>query len=97
MMNWESLVVSITYRYSIPSLLSSVADPEWIIQDPDPVLNFLSSWSESNPYRIIQAFLEIIKKHLKFNQKEESTNHLPFSISYYRPTGTLVQYPLIKF
>ena len=27
-----------------------------------------------------------LKKFLKFNQKEESTNYLPFSVSYYSPT-----------
>ena len=26
------------------------------------------------------------KTHLKFNQREESTNYLPFSISYFSPT-----------
>ena len=30
-------------------------------------------------------------KHLKFNQNEESTNYLPFSISYYSPTVHIVQ------
>ena len=30
----------------------------------------------------IVSVFEIIKKHLKFNQKEEFNNHLPFSVTY---------------
>ena len=58
---------------------TSVADPEWFIVDPNPGTNFLSS--DSNPYYF--SIFENYKKYLKFNQKEESTNCLPFSISYY--------------
>ena len=36
-----------------------------------------------DPTHIIEAYSEIIFKNLKFNQKEKSTNYLPFSISYY--------------
>ena len=41
------------------------------VQDPDPA-------------HIIDAYLE--KKKLKFNQEEEFTSYLPFSISHYSPT-----------
>ena len=58
---------------------TSVADPEWFIVDPNPGTNFLSF--DSNPYYF--SIFENYKKYLKFNQKEESTNCLPFSISYY--------------
>ena len=46
---------------------------------------------DPDPTHIIWAYLEIIKKKRKFNQKEESTNYLPFSISYYNPTVHTVQ------
>ena len=42
-----------------------------------------------DPTHIIEAYSEIIFKNLKFNQKEKSTNYLPFSISYCSP---IVQY-----
>ena len=45
----------------------------WIFRVPDPIL-FKHIW-------------KLLKKHLKFNQKEESTNYLPFS-SY----NTVLQY-----
>ena len=51
--------------------------------DPDP---------EKDPTDNIKANLDIIlKKTLKCNQKEEFTNDLPFSISYYSPTVHTVQ------
>ena len=40
---------------------------------------------------INEVYLEIIKKHLNFNQKEEFINYLPLSISYYSPTVQTVQ------
>ena len=48
---------------------------------------------DPDPTHTIKAYLEIVKKHLKFNQKEDSTRyeHLPFSISYYCPTVHIQQ------
>ena len=69
--------------------MSSVADPEWFIPDPDPALNFPSSESGYNLYYL--SIFGNYKKHLKFNQKEESTNYLLFSISYYTKY-TVLQY-----
>ena len=63
---------------------SSVADPELFIPDPDPALNFPSSGFWLSIFRNN-------KKHLKFNQKDESNIYLPFSISYYSPTAQKVQ------
>ena len=75
-----------------------------IYSDPDPALNFPSSRSGSrqkfrihanpdpDPTYIKYVYLEIIKKKLKFNQKEESNLYLPFTISYYcSPTVQKVQ------
>ena len=59
----------------------SVVDPECFIPDPDPGLNFPSSGS-----MFVSIFGNSKKKHLKFNQRGESINYLPFSISYYSPT-----------
>ena len=75
----------------------SVADPEWFIPDPDTACEFSEfriqvKVSGSNSY--YEVYLEIIKKHLKFNQKEESTGtkYLPFSISYYSTLSTVLQH-----
>ena len=64
-----------------------------IYPDPDPALNFLSSGSRSGSYPYyLSMFRNYLKKtHLKFNQKEESTNYLSFFISYYSPTIHAVQ------
>ena len=69
-------------------LLSSVADPEWFIPEPDPVLNFKSSGSRfgsgSNQYYLI-----IIGNLFKNTLNSIIKKNLPFSISKYR---TVLQY-----
>ena len=51
----------------------------------DQARNFYIFGSESYPY-YLSIFGNYLKKHLKFNQREESINFLPFSISLYSPT-----------
>ena len=52
--------------------------------------------SGSNSY-YLSVLGNYFKRHLKFNQKEEYTNDLPFSISYYSPHSTLSPELEIKF
>ena len=56
---------------------NSVVDPKFLFV-PAPVTNFRVQ--DPDPAHIIDAYLE--KKKLKFNQEEEFTSYLPFSISH---------------
>ena len=60
---------------------NSVVDPK-VLFVPAPVTNFRVQ--DPDPAHLIDAYLE--KKKLKFNQEEEFTSYLPFSISHYSPT-----------
>ena len=72
-------------------VLPSVVDPKLFIPDPDP-------GKSSGSIRILDIHIikylyiwKLKKTHLKFNQKDEYINYLPFSISYYSPTVHKVQ------
>ena len=41
--------------------------------------------------KLLKQIWKLLKKHLKIKQKEEFTNYLPFSISYYSRTVQTVQ------
>ena len=97
-----SLLCHFLHSFQIYRVCSSVVDPEWFIPDPDPALIILSSrfgsrqkfriHADPDPryiYYLSTGIFGNYEKHLKFNQKEESINYLPFSISYY---CTVLQY-----
>ena len=50
--------------------LCIVANPEWFIPDPDPGPTFSRN---PDPTPIILNMLEIVRKYIIINQKEEST------------------------
>ena len=56
-----------------------------IFNIPDPATNFLEFWIRRRiqPILFRHDWKYFMKKHLKINQKEESTNYLPLSISHY--------------
>ena len=77
----------IQYRYLYNAVL-------WIRNDYFCSGSRLGSGSNSYYLSVLGNYY---KRHLEFNQKEEYTNDLPFSISYYSPHSTLSPELEIKF